>query len=111
MLEISKHGDYRCAGCPEIHMTENRDAIRRRRLRFRAWHRGMKEMDLILGSFADRHLARMSADELDAFERLIDMPDGELMAWIAGAAGPEAPGLSGLIERLRAVTLQPEDYR
>ena len=95
-------------------MMEDRDAVRRRRLRFRAWHRGMKEMDLILGSFADRHLARMSADELDAFERLIGMPDGELMAWIAGAAGPEAPGLSGLsglIERLRAVTLQPEDYR
>jgi len=92
-------------------MMEDRDAVRRRRLRFRAWHRGMKEMDLILGSFADRHLARMSADELDAFERLIDMPDGELMAWIAGGAGPETPGLSGLIERLRAVTLQPEDYR
>jgi len=92
-------------------MTQDRDAVRRRRLRFRAWHRGMKEMDLILGSFADRHLAQMSTDELDTFERLIDLPDGDLLSWIAGGAEPEAPGLSDLIERLRAVTLQPEDYR
>lgn len=92
-------------------MTEDRDAVRLRRLRFRAWHRGMKEMDLILGSFADRHLAQMSDEELDAFERLIDMPDGELMSCVAGGAEPDDPGLEDLIERLRMVRLQPEDYR
>jgi antitoxin CptB len=98
-------------GLPGEEQMEDRDDVRRRRMRFRAWHRGMKEMDLILGSFADRHLARMSADDLDAFERLIDMPDGELLSWITGAGEPEALGLSDLIERLRAVTLRPGDYR
>lgn len=92
-------------------MSEDRDAVRRRRLRFRAWHRGMKEMDLILGTFADGHLAELSTDELDAFERLMEMPDRDLLSWISGNGDPPAPGLSGLIERLRGVTLQPEDYR
>ena len=92
-------------------MTENRDAVRRRRLRFRAWHRGMKEMDLILGTFADRNLADMSDEELAAFEQLVEIPDGDLLSWISGGGGPVAPGLSDLIERLRAVTLAPEDYR
>lgn len=92
-------------------MTQDRDAIRRKRLRFRAWHRGMKEMDLILGTFADNHLAQMNGDELDAFERLIEMPDADLLSWISAGSEPPEPGLSGLIEQLRAVTLQPEDYR
>lgn len=89
----------------------NRDAVRRRRLRFRAWRRGMKEMDLILGTFADRHLAQMTAQELDAFEELIDMPDGELMSLVAGKDEADGSGLADLVERLRAVTLQPADYR
>ena len=38
------------------------DAVRRKRLRYRSWHRGMKEMDLILGRFADRALATMTAE-------------------------------------------------
>ena len=91
-------------------MMEDRDAIRRRRLRFRAWHRGMKEMDLILGTFADRNLAQMSADELDAFEELIELPDGDLLSWISGDGDPPVPALSGLIARLREMTLVPEDY-
>jgi antitoxin CptB len=95
----------------EQRMTENRDADRRKRLRFRAWHRGMKEMDLILGTFADAHLAQMNADDLDAFERLIEMPDADLLSWISGNGEPPERGLTDLIERLRAVTLQPEDYR
>ncbi|MDP2618750.1 MAG: succinate dehydrogenase assembly factor 2 [Hyphomicrobiales bacterium] len=92
-------------------MTEDRDADRRKRLRFRAWHRVMKEMDFILGSFADSYLARMSAAEIDAFERLIEMPDADLLSWISGSGDPPDPDLTGLVERLRAVTLQPEDYR
>jgi len=92
-------------------MTEDRDAVRRRRLRFRAWHRGMKEVDLILGTFADRNLAHMTGDELDSFERLMEMPDGDLMSLIAGQDELPDAALSGLITKLRAVTLQPEDFR
>lgn len=84
-------------------MSEDRtSAAQLKRLRYRAWHRGTREMDLILGSFADRHLAAMDAAERAAFEALLAAPDPELMAWIVGAGtAPEA--LRGpLLERLRA---------
>lgn len=55
---------------------------RRKRLRYRSWHRGMKEMDLILGPFADRHLTGMTAAELDAFEALLELSDPDLYDWI-----------------------------
>ncbi len=58
--------------------------IRRRRLRFRVWHRGMKEVDLILGRFADAHLATFGTDDLDAFEALLDTPDQDVLAWVLG---------------------------
>ena len=92
-------------------MTEDSDAVRRRRLRFRAWHRGMKEMDLILGTFADRNLAHMSGVELDAFERLMEMADSDLMSLIAGKVELPEVSLSRLVARLRTITLQPEDFR
>jgi len=58
---------------------------RRRRLLFRAWHRGMREVDLITGRFADAHIAGMSEADVDAFERLMDVPEPELLAWVMGA--------------------------
>ena len=58
--------------------------IRLKRLRFRAWHRGIREMDLILGRYADAHLNGLSAAELDAFERLLEVPDITLYNWITG---------------------------
>src|SRR5262249_18659565 len=67
--------------------TDGLDA-RRRRLRFRSWHRGIREMDLILGRFADAWLARLSEAELDQYERLIEVPDHDLFGWVAGEAAP-----------------------
>jgi antitoxin CptB len=61
---------------------------RRRRLLYRSWHRGMREMDLIMGRFADTAIADMSPAELDEFERLSDVPDDELYAWIASGVVP-----------------------
>lgn len=58
---------------------------RRRRALWRAWHRGTKEMDLVMGRFADSALPTMSDEDLDAFERLIEVPDRDLFAWITGA--------------------------
>lgn len=58
--------------------------IRRKRLRFRAWHRGTREMDLLFGGFADRHLAALSEAQLDRFERLLENSDPELYAWLTG---------------------------
>lgn len=63
--------------------SEGLDA-RRRKLLFRSWHRGMREMDLILGSFADAEIERLSEDELDQFERLLEINDTELLPWITG---------------------------
>jgi antitoxin CptB len=51
---------------------------RRRRLLFRSWHRGTREMDLIMGRFADATIEALGDAELDAFERLADVPEPEL---------------------------------
>lgn len=57
---------------------------RRERLRFRSWHRGTREMDLILGSFADRHVGTFSAEDLDLYENLLGENDPDLYNWYAG---------------------------
>jgi antitoxin CptB len=57
---------------------------RRRRLRYRAWHRGMREMDLVLGRFADAELAEMSEAEVDQLEALMQAPDPDLLSWVLG---------------------------
>lgn len=64
---------------------------RARRLTFRAWRRGFKEADMILGTFADEHLSKLDAAGLDEFERILDAPDQDLYAWVSGRAPvPEA---------------------
>ena len=60
--------------------------VRRRRNLFRAWHRGIREMDLIMGRFADAEIAAMREDDLAAFERLIEVPDRDLYLWLTGEA-------------------------
>jgi antitoxin CptB len=57
---------------------------RRRRILFRAWRRGMREMDLVMGQFADAQLPALSEAELDEFERLLEAPDPSVLAWITG---------------------------
>lgn len=58
---------------------------RLKRLRFRAWHRGTKEADLMIGGFFDRHGARWTPDQFDWFEALIEEQDVDIMAWAIGA--------------------------
>ncbi len=58
------------------------EAARIRRLTFRAWRRGFKEADLILGTFADQHLSELDSQGLDEFERLLEVADQDLYAWI-----------------------------
>jgi antitoxin CptB len=68
-------------------MTERSSAgldERRRRLLFRAWRRGMREMDLIVGRFADVYIDQFDEPTLDDFERLIEVPNTDLYAWIVG---------------------------
>jgi antitoxin CptB len=74
---------------------------RRRRLLFRAWHRGTREADLILGSFADAHVEALDDADLAEFERLMDVPEPDLYAWITGEAHTPAAFDTALFARLR----------
>lgn len=57
---------------------------RRKRLLYRSWRRGVREMDLIIGRFADVHIDTFDDATLDDFERLIEVPNAELYAWVTG---------------------------
>jgi antitoxin CptB len=57
---------------------------RRRRILFRCWHRGVREMDLVFGQFADAQLPTLSEAELDEFEIIMDEEDNDLARWILG---------------------------
>jgi antitoxin CptB len=74
---------------------------RRRKLSFRSWHRGMREVDLIMGRFADAVLGQLTEQELDEFERLIEVPDCDLLAWVTGEAEVPADFDTALFRRLR----------
>jgi antitoxin CptB len=76
--------------------------MRRRRLKFRCWHRGMKEVDLLLGRFADAHADSLGAADLDAFEALLDTPDQEILAWIVGGEPVPEGKRSPLLTRILA---------
>jgi antitoxin CptB len=65
--------------------------IRLKRLRLRSWRRGTREMDLILGRFADARLEAMSENALDAYEALLEEPDWDIYYWVTGARETPAP--------------------
>jgi antitoxin CptB len=82
---------------------------RRKRLLFRCWHRGTREMDLILGRFADAEIATLTDGELAELERLLEIPDQDFYAAITGHQ-PLAPAETGtLFERIRAFRALPQD--
>jgi antitoxin CptB len=58
---------------------------RRRKLLFRAWRRGVRETDLIVGRFADAYIEKFDDGALDEFERLIEVPNASLYAWVVGS--------------------------
>lgn len=90
-------------------MPENRETledaglVRRKRLRFRCWHRGSREIDLLLGRFADRHLDALNPSELDQFEALLSESDPDIWDWVVrGVPAPSAMD-TPVIKRLRAL--------
>lgn len=58
---------------------------RRRRILYRCWHRGIREMDLVFGQFAENEIALLSEAELDALETVMAEEDQDLNSWITGA--------------------------
>ncbi len=82
---------------------------RRKRLLFRCWHRGTREMDLILGRFADAEIAGLRDDELAQLERLIELPDPDLYAALTGDK-PLAPEYAGrLFDRIKSFRVVDHD--
>ena len=75
---------------------------RRRRLRYRAWHRGTKEMDLVLGPYADAHVAALDAAGLGRLEALMEEADTDLLKWVMGQETPPANLDTELLGRLIA---------
>ncbi len=61
---------------------------RLKRLRFRCWHRGIKEADVLLGNFADKNLHNLSDEQLDRLEQLLEEQDIDLVAWIGSIRQP-----------------------
>jgi antitoxin CptB len=76
--------------------------VRRRRILFRAWHRGLREMDILIGRFADAEIGTMTETDLEAFERLIEVPDRDLLGWITGEDETPANYDTALLRRLKA---------
>ena len=74
---------------------------RRRRLLFRSWRRGMREMDLVLGRFADAQIAALSDGELDEYERWLEVPDLTMFNWVNGSQPAPAEYDTALFARLR----------
>ena len=66
---------------PGAKMTDDLDT-RRRRASYRAHHRGTKEMDVLIGRYADARLGTFSSDELTHFETFLNLPDPMLQAWV-----------------------------
>lgn len=67
---------------------ENIETLRRR-LNFRSWHRGTKELDLLFGPFADARLADYDAASLAQYEDLLLAPDPDVYGWIVGLEPPD----------------------
>src|SRR5499426_4718450 len=115
-LRPARPGFWRCVASGEEPMTgtarssEGLDA-RRRKLLFRSWHRGMREMDLIMGRFADATIQQLTQEELAEFEQLMEVPDRELLAWITGEADVPPDYDTALFRRLREFNRSGEGAR
>ena len=86
--------------------------LRRRKLLFRAWHRGMREVDLIMGRFADHAIGGLAEDDLAQFERLIEeVPDRDVLAWVTGEAPAPTDYDTALFRRMRDFHYQSGEGR
>src|SRR5215218_4510866 len=75
---------------------------RRKRLLFRCWHRGTREMDLILGRFADAEISNLSDGDMTELERLLEVPDPDLYAALTGDKPLDPEYASALFDRIKA---------
>jgi antitoxin CptB len=85
--------------------------VRRRKLLFRAWRRGVREMDLIVGRFADAFIDKFDQKSLDDFEKLIEAPNVDLYAWVAGDAAAPADYDTSVLKQLISFHSQNFDQK
>jgi antitoxin CptB len=85
--------------------------VRRRRLLFRSWRRGVREMDLLIGRFADVHIDTLDDAGLDDFERLIEAPNAALYAWVVGTEDVPAEQDTAVLAKLKAFHRQSSQMR
>lgn len=57
---------------------------RQKKLLFRAWHRGTREADLMVGRYAEAHIAEWGEETLDMFEEFLDEADADIFDWVTG---------------------------
>ena len=80
-------------------------AKRRRQLKFRSWHRGTREMDFLMGRFADSHIDGFGPEQLDLYARLLENSDPEIYDWITGKTPVPGDSDSEILTQLRNFTL------
>lgn len=73
---------------------------RQKRLIFRSWHRGTKEMDLLMGTFADEYAMSFTIEEVDIYEAILEENDPDLYNWISGREDAPERMASEVFERL-----------
>ncbi len=97
-------GPYMPAAVPSDMPPDNSEApeldARRRRLLFRATHRGTKEADLMIGGFVSRHIAGFSEAEVAEVEAVLDLPDVDLSNWLSGRREPPPGVRTPMLERM-----------
>jgi antitoxin CptB len=84
----------------EYFMGDDPESVRRKKLLFKAWHRGTREADLLLGPFAERYLAALDSGQLDRFDALLDRIDAEICDWIMGRDAPTASERNDVVDML-----------
>jgi antitoxin CptB len=95
-------------------MTERSSAgldERRKKLLFRAWRRGVRETDLIVGRFADAYIGALDEPALDDFERLIEVSNSDLYSWVSGAAEIPAHYDTAVLRQLKDFHARAKEER
>ena len=80
---------------------------RLKRLRYRSWHRGCKETDLILGGYCDQYLDGMKAEELTLCEALLEEDDADIWSWLTEKSQPPKSEYEPLLAKMRQFQCRP----
>ena len=78
--------------------------VLRRRLRYRCWHRGSREADLLLGRFADNNIEQLDETALTQLETLLDQPDPDIWDWVVGRQPIPTMHNHQIMQRLKSLS-------